>query len=142
MAPLQKRAFYGLIVCVIWAIALVVIFVTKGGIDSFVVDRGFEALMVGTLVAGFLRGYDVCVPRDMMLARIRRCRRMWGALALRSTGADFHWDSRRAFSSIGAVATQLTDRIDEERVRAVRARIDQKIVEQIRPKDLFHKKES
>ncbi|MGD9115656.1 MAG: hypothetical protein PVJ61_00525 [Dehalococcoidia bacterium] len=54
MAPLQKRACYGLIICGLWAIALVVIFVTRGGINSFAVDRGSEALLVGTLLAGFI----------------------------------------------------------------------------------------
>jgi hypothetical protein len=54
MAQLQKRACYGLIICGLWAIALVVIFVTRGGIESFAVDRGSEALLVGTLVAGFI----------------------------------------------------------------------------------------
>ncbi len=54
MAPLQKRALYGLIVSFLWIIALVVTFISKGGIDTFVVDQGFEALMVGMMVVGFL----------------------------------------------------------------------------------------
>lgn len=92
MAPLQKRAFYGLIVCVLWAIALVVIFVAKGGIDSFVVDRGFEALMVGTLVAGFLayiitllatrgrRGEVTMDERDKAILAKARATQLWSAM--------------------------------------------------------------
>ena len=73
-----------------------------------------------------------------MLARIRRHGRMWGALALRSPGADYHWDARQALSSIGALANELIDRIDQERVREVRARVDRKVLEQSQPKHLFY----
>ena len=58
MAPLQKRAWYGLIVCILWIIALVVTFISKGGIDTFVVDQGFriiiDVLWVGGLVANLI----------------------------------------------------------------------------------------
>jgi hypothetical protein len=92
MAPLQKRAFYSLIVCGLWAIALVVIFVVKGGIDSFVVDRGFEALMVGTLAAGFLaylitllatrgkRGEVTMDERDKAILARARAAQLWSAM--------------------------------------------------------------
>jgi hypothetical protein len=42
MAPLQKRALYGLVFGVIWAIALVVVFIWKGGADAFEEDAGFR----------------------------------------------------------------------------------------------------
>jgi signal transduction histidine kinase len=91
-----------------------------------------------TLIAGFLRGHKVSIPPDAMLARIRRYGRMWGALAVRSSGTEFAWDARKAFSSIGTAATQLIERIDEQRVAEVRTRIDHKILDQIGPKDLFY----
>ncbi len=90
------------------------------------------------LLAGFLRGRKVTIPPDLMLARIRRHGRMWGALAARFPGAEFRWDARQAFSSIGAVATQLTERINDERIREVRAQIDHKILDQIGPKNLSY----
>ncbi len=93
----------------------------------------------GGMLLGFLRGRKVNIPSDLMLSRIRRYGRMWGALAVRTPGADFRWDARQAFSSIGVRAADLVDRIDQERVREVRARIDQKVIEQIRPQDLFYK---
>jgi len=92
MAPLQKRAFYGLLVCILWAIALVVIFISKGGIDTFVVDQGFEALMVGTLVAGFLayfitllvtrgkRGEVNMDERDKAILAKARAAQLWSAM--------------------------------------------------------------
>ena len=73
-----------------------------------------------------------------MLSRIRRHGRMWGALVLSSGGVELSWNVRRAFSTIGVAATQLVERISEQRVRAVRARIDHKILEQIQPKHLFY----
>lgn len=90
------------------------------------------------LLAEFLRGEKVAVPADMMLARVRRFDRMWGALVIRAPGAEFEWDARKAFSSIGTIATQIIERMSDERLREVRARIDHKIIEQIAPKDLFY----
>ena len=91
------------------------------------------------MLAGFLRGDDkVRVPPELMLARIRRHGRMWGALAVRACGGGYHWDARQAFSSIGALANELIDQIDQERVREVRARVDRKVLEQSLPKHLFY----
>jgi signal transduction histidine kinase len=90
------------------------------------------------MLAGFLRGDKVRVPPELMLARIRRHGRMWGALALRAPGADYHWDARQAFSTIGTLANELIDQMDQERVREVRARVDRKVLEQSQPKNLFY----
>jgi signal transduction histidine kinase len=97
-----------------------------------------EATWDGALVADFVRGRPARIPHDTMLARVRRHGRMWGAIIVRAPGADFHWDSRRALSAIAAAATETAERIDQERIREVRARIDRKVMEQIRPKDLFY----
>jgi len=90
------------------------------------------------MLAGFLRGDKVRIPPELMLARIRRHGRMWGALAVRALRGEYHWDTRQAFSSIGALANELIDQIDQERVREVRARVDRKILEQSLPKHLFY----
>jgi two-component system NtrC family sensor kinase len=90
------------------------------------------------MLAGFLRGEKVRVPAELMLARIRRHGRMWGAIAVRAPGAGFHWDSRQAFSEIGALANELIDEIDRERIREVRARVDRKMLEQSHPKHLSY----
>jgi signal transduction histidine kinase len=90
------------------------------------------------LLAAFLRGEKVRVPDDLMLARIRRRGRMWGALAVRRPGGLYHWDARQAFSEIGSLANELIDQIDRERIREVRARIDRKVLEQVLPKHLFY----
>jgi hypothetical protein len=92
MAPLQKRAFYGLIVCALWAIALVVIFVTRGGIDGLVVDKGSEAWLVGALVVGFLAylitlvatrgkpGEVTMDERDKAILARARAAQLWSAM--------------------------------------------------------------
>jgi len=91
-----------------------------------------------SLLAGFLRGEKVRVPADLMLARIRRHGRMWGALVVRAPGMSLHWDARQAFSAIGAAANELIDEIDRDRIREVRARVDRKILEQSQPKHLAY----
>ena len=90
------------------------------------------------LLTSFIRGDEVHVPPNMALGRLRRRGRMWGVLAVRSPDGRFTWDAREALSSIAAAANEFLERIDQERIRDVRARIDCKIMEQLRPKDLFY----
>jgi signal transduction histidine kinase len=59
-------------------------------------------------------------------------------LAVRAPGGQLTWDDREALSALAAAANEVLDRIDQERTREVRARIDCKILEQLRPKDLFY----
>ena len=54
MAPLQKRAFYGLIFGIAWAIAIVVVFILKGGASVFDSDRTFRLIMDGIWVGGLI----------------------------------------------------------------------------------------
>jgi signal transduction histidine kinase len=86
----------------------------------------------------FIRGGEGAVPADIALGRLRRRGRMWGALAVRATGVRFGWDEREAVSSLASLANECLERIDQERTREVRARIDCKILEQLRPKDLWY----
>ena len=55
MAPLQKRALYSLGTGIIFAIALIMIFILKGDVTTFDEDQGFRmivyALWVGTPLA-------------------------------------------------------------------------------------------
>ena len=58
MAPLQKRAWYGLGIGVVFAVALLVVFIMKGGISTFSEDQGFriiiDILWIGGLIANLL----------------------------------------------------------------------------------------
>jgi signal transduction histidine kinase len=91
-----------------------------------------------SMLAGFLRGEKVRVAPELMLARLRRRGRLWGALAARLPGGDYEWAQRQAFSAIAAVTNELIDLIDGARVREVRTRIDRKVMEQSQPKHLFY----
>ena len=58
MAPLQKRAWYALVIGLVFAVALLVVFIMKGGISTFNEDTGFriiiDILWVGGLVANLI----------------------------------------------------------------------------------------
>ena len=54
MAPLQKRALYGLIFGIIWATALVLVFILKGGAAAFDEDPAFRLLIDGLWIGGLI----------------------------------------------------------------------------------------
>lgn len=54
MAPLQKRAMYGLAFGVIWSIAIAVVFILKGGVLSFDEDAQFRAIIDGLWIGGLV----------------------------------------------------------------------------------------
>ena len=89
-------------------------------------------------LTSFIRGGDNPIPAHIALGRLRRRQRMWGVLAVRSAEGRFTWDHRHALSALTATVSEVLERIDQERIREVRARIDYKILEQLRPKDLFY----
>jgi len=54
MAPLQKRALYGLAFGVIWTVAIIVVFIFKGGVSTFNEDQGFRLIIDGIWVVGIV----------------------------------------------------------------------------------------
>ncbi len=54
MALQQKRALWGLFIGIIWAIAIVVVFMTKGGVTAFSEDVGMRLLVDGIFIGGLL----------------------------------------------------------------------------------------
>jgi hypothetical protein len=54
MAPLQKRALYGLFFGIIWATALVLVFILKGGAAAFDEDPAFRLLIDGLWIGGLI----------------------------------------------------------------------------------------
>jgi signal transduction histidine kinase len=89
-------------------------------------------------LTSFILGGEKPIPANLALGRLRRRRRMWGVLAVRDSGVQFSWKHREALSALAASVSEVLERIDQERIREVRARIDYKILEQLRPKDLFY----
>ena len=60
MAPLQKRALYSFVIGVVFAVALIVIFIVKGDVTTFDDDLGFR-LMVYALWIGVPLAYLIVV---------------------------------------------------------------------------------
>ncbi len=60
MAPLQKRALYSLVIGVVFAIALIVVFIAKGDVTTFDEDLGFR-LIVYALWVGVPLAYLIVV---------------------------------------------------------------------------------
>ena len=54
MAPLQKRALYGLVFGVVWAVAIIVVFIVKGGVSTFSEDLGFRLIIDGLWIGGLI----------------------------------------------------------------------------------------
>ena len=54
MAPLQKRALYGLAFGVVWAVAIIAVFIVKGGVSTFSEDQGFRLIIDGLWVGGLI----------------------------------------------------------------------------------------
>jgi hypothetical protein len=54
MAPLQKRALYGLVFGIVWATALILVFILKGGAAVFDEDAAFRLLIDGLWVGGLI----------------------------------------------------------------------------------------
>ena len=89
MAPLQKRAWWGLGVGLVFAVAVVLVFILMGGIDTFDEDQEFriiiDVLWVGGLVANLvivnlaLRKPDMVDERDLRIAE-RAPRIQWMAV--------------------------------------------------------------
>ena len=58
MAPLQKRAWYALALGVVFTIAIVAVFIIKGGVTAYSEDQGMR-LIVAILFVGFLSLYGI-----------------------------------------------------------------------------------
>ncbi len=54
MAPLQKRALYGMLFGILWAIALVIVFIVMGGASAFNEDAGFRMTIDGIWIGGLV----------------------------------------------------------------------------------------
>jgi two-component system, NtrC family, sensor kinase len=102
----------------------------------FSVPRG--ATWDRDLLTAFLRREKPPIPNHTLLAPLNRAGRLWAVMGLKLKQGQF---SRNAPAALYRVARAVSDSIqlmDWERIVEVRARIDRKIMEQLRPKDLFY----
>ena len=59
MAPLQKRALYGLVLGGVWVIAIVVVLILNGGASTFDEDSGFTFILAGLFAGGLIANFLV-----------------------------------------------------------------------------------
>lgn len=78
------------------------------------------------------------VPGSVLLAPVERRGRTWAAIALERSEPEFGADAVVEAKRISQTISKLVQRIDKERVADIRLRIDQKLMEQLRPEDLFY----
>src|SRR5262245_33879351 len=89
-------------------------------------------------LAAWLRGDRRAVPARALLARLERRGGNWGVLFLRRNERDFPKSSIRLLGVAAKKLSTAIARIDHERTAEVRSRLDQKILAQLRPQDLFY----
>ena len=90
------------------------------------------------LLAAFLRKQRIHVPPNIILAPINRRGRLWGALALKELRTFKRYSDLRALRRIATSLSEAIEVTDWRRTIEVRTRIDRKILEQLRPQDLFY----
>lgn len=54
MVTQQKRALYGLIIGVVWAITVSVVFITQGGVTRYAEDAAMRGVVVALFLAGIV----------------------------------------------------------------------------------------
>ena len=91
MAPLQKRSLLALFLEVIWALAIILVFVSQGGAAKFNTDANFRLIMDGLWVGGLIlywwlfssieRRLDQFDERDKMILE-RAAKVQWMAVIL------------------------------------------------------------
>jgi len=90
-------------------------------------------------LGAFVRGDRPDARASLALARILRRDRPWGAFALRWDQGHVDWDMRNAFTAFAKGLNGVIADIERDRITDVRDRIDRKIMEQLRSRDLFYK---
>lgn len=91
-----------------------------------------------TLLAAFVRGERVRWPASMLLSSLRRRGRPWAAVALSRESGAFSREASRALAPVVARVSELLDHMERLKALSVLERIDRKIMEQLRPRDLFY----
>lgn len=86
----------------------------------------------------FLKRQRPRLTPDLLLADVPRRGRPWATICLRKSDGRFDTEAVAEIQRIGEKISTLIQRIDRWRLADARMRIDQKIMEQLRPQDLFY----
>ena len=89
-------------------------------------------------LAAFLQKQRPKIPPNIIMAPIQRRSRLWGVLALRREREFEIPSSYLALRRVANLISETIEVIDRERNIEVRSQIDRKILEQLRPRDLFY----
>src|SRR5215831_12628044 len=89
-------------------------------------------------LAAFLQKQRPRIPPNIIMAPIQRRSRLWGVLALRGEREFEIPSSYMALRHVANLVSETIEVIDRERNIEVRSQIDRKILEQLRPRDLFY----
>jgi signal transduction histidine kinase len=89
-------------------------------------------------LAAFLQKQRPRIPPNIIMAPIQRRGRLWGVLALRGEREFEIPSSYMALRRVANLISETIEVIDRERNIEVRSQIDRKILEQLRPRDLFY----
>jgi two-component system NtrC family sensor kinase len=90
------------------------------------------------LLTTFLQRKKPPIPANTLLVPLSRHRRSWAVLAIRRRHDGFHKDVAASLNQAARTISESIERRDWERIVEVRWRIDRKMMEQLRPKDLFY----
>ena len=90
------------------------------------------------LVTDLLRGRPCRIPAGTLCARITRRGRPWAMMVLERSDRGFPEGSPRGLAHIARVLTENIERLDRERLSEVRGRIDDMILRELPPKDLYY----
>jgi two-component system, NtrC family, sensor kinase len=89
-------------------------------------------------MATFLHQQRANIPANVIMAPMDRRTRLWSALALRREHPFQHPEDHHALRRVAKVISESIDVLDWRRAAEVRSQIDRKILEQLRPQDLFY----
>jgi two-component system, NtrC family, sensor kinase len=90
------------------------------------------------LLAAFLQKQRARIPPNIIMAPVYRRGRLWAVLALREQRDFKRYSDLRALRRIAKLISEAIEVMDWQRTIEVRSRIDRKILEQLRPQDLFY----
>ena len=129
----------------------------RATVDFMQADRGYiAALNVGdetarcifaqppdavtdlAFVTSLLRDARCRIPAGTLCARITRRGRAWGVIVLERKDDRFPDGSPRGLAHIARALTENIERLDRERLSEVRRRIDDMILRELPPKDLYY----
>ena len=109
---------------------------TEAQLDFLLADgREWDTRMLGR----FFLAERPEIPSSILLAPLRRRERIWRVLGLRQGDTRlFVPDDVSTLNRIASTVSELIHRMDRDRIAEVRSRIQRKIMEELRPKDLFY----